>query len=243
MACDWIDPTFYDPKPAAERDIDILMIANFSRFKRHWLLFQALRRMRRGLRVTLIGRAGDGRDASALREEARAFGVKQDLEIVSNVGIDVVTAYQCRAKTGAIFSQREGSCVAVTECFFADTPVAMMDDAHVGSKAYINGRTGVLLSPGDMHRTLSAFIEERERYEPRAWAMEHITCHTSSARLNEILRDHARATGRPWTRDIAPLCWRYVPSYAHPEDDARMQPAVDELRERHGVALAKYPRR
>jgi hypothetical protein len=64
------------------------MVANFSLFKRHWLLFRALRRMRRDLRVTLIGIPLPGRGERELRAEARAFGVAQDLEILTNANIE-----------------------------------------------------------------------------------------------------------------------------------------------------------
>src|SRR5688572_8748554 len=81
MASDWTDPSFYSPRPFAERDIDLLMVANFTDFKRHWLLFEALKRMRRNLRVALIGIPGPGRGVRELRAEAAAIGVRQDLEI------------------------------------------------------------------------------------------------------------------------------------------------------------------
>jgi glycosyltransferase involved in cell wall biosynthesis len=240
MASDWIDPRFYTPRPHSEREIDILMVANFTRCKRHWLLFRALRHMRRDLRVTLIGIPSPDRPADVLRAEAKAFGAPQDLEIISNANIDVVSAYQCNARTSIILSKREGSCVATAECLFADTPMGLVRDAHVGSKAYINERTGVLLTESALDRELSAFLEASGSFQPRAWAMENITCHRSSDRLNAQLRDHSLRRGRPWTRDIAPLCWRYVPSYVSADDERRLAPALEELKTRHGVQLKKW---
>ena len=58
--------------------------------------------------------------------------------------------------------------------------------------------------------------------------------------MNDQLRAHALGAGQPWTRDIAPLCWRYVPSYVDPADEARMAPAVEQLRADHGVELVKF---
>ena len=240
MACDWINPDLYAPKPHAGREIDILMVANFLPFKRHWLLFRALRRMRRDLRVVLIGIKAPGRGEAELREEARAVGVPQDLEILTNASIEVVTAYQCNARISVILSRREGSCVAVTESFFADTPVAMVRDAHVGSRAYINEHTGVLLTEHGIGRQLSAFLERSESFRPRQWALDHVTCVHSSERLNALLRDYCLDSGRPWTRDITPMCWRYVPSYATESDERDMKPALDRLRDVHGVELERF---
>ena len=237
LASDWIMPEQFSPKPVADRTIDILMVANWLRFKRHWLLFEALRHMDRRLRVVLIGRNGDGRTERSIREELRAFGVKQDVELLTDVGIDEVYANQCDAKVAAIFSRREGSCVAVTECLFADTPVAMMRDAHVGSKAYINEATGVLTTRRRIAGDLSRLLERPAGLTPRRWALDHITCYESSRRLNEQLRAYSLGAGLPWTTDIAPLQWKSIPRYSRPEDEQRLQPAVEQLRRDYGVPL------
>jgi glycosyltransferase involved in cell wall biosynthesis len=240
MACDWVNPDFYSPRAATARDIDMLMVANFSPFKRHGLLFRALRDMRRDLRVVLIGIPVPGRGADELRREARASGALQDLEILSNVPIETVTEYQCRAKTSVVFSRREGSCVAVTESLFADTPVGIMKDAHIGAKAYINAGTGILLTEARLARQLEQFVEASSSYRPREWALAHITCRHASTALNRILRDYSERSGYPWTRDIAPLCWRYVPSYLFPADRVALRPGVQRLRSEHGIELKEF---
>ena len=241
LASDWTHPGYYNPRPHAERDVDVLMVANFLPFKRHWLLFEALRRMRRDLRVVLIGIAAPGRTADVLRAEARAFGVPHDLEILSGVPNTVVGSYQERSKVQLIFSRREGSCVATAEALFAGCPVGMMQDAHVGSKAYINPRTGELFRRAGLARALGAFVERSAEFEPRAWADENITCWRSSDALNAQLRDYSRRAGLPWTRDIVPFCWRHVPAYATDEGERAMAPAVERLRRDPGVILKKHP--
>jgi hypothetical protein len=166
--------------------------------------------------------------------------VRQDLEFVTNVPIETVSALQCTARTAVLFSRREGSCVATAESLFAGSPVAMCRDAHVGSKAYINDQTGILVEERGMAAALSAFLERSAEYRPREWALANITCHHTSARLNAQLRDHYVSTGKPWTVDITPMCWRYVPAYVRSEDEPAMQPAIDRLRRDHGVVLKPF---
>ena len=240
LASDWIDPRFYSPKPHSQRTVDFLMVANFSAFKRHWLLFSALPRMSRNIRVTILGMATPDRTADTLRAEARAFGVKQDVEIRTNVSIEEVAAYQANAKVSLLLSRREGSCVATAESLFADSPVAMMRDAHIGSKAYINDATGMLLDYRGLPRQLEELLERSGTFRAREWADANISAHQSSSRLNQIIRDHAARTGRPWTQDLAPLCWHYMPTYLRPEDRARLRPAVDDLAQRLGVKLKEF---
>jgi glycosyltransferase involved in cell wall biosynthesis len=240
LAGDWVDPDVYQPLPLAEREIDVLMVAHWAPFKRHWLLWKALRELPRTARVVLVGRDLPGRTWRDLRAEARGAGVRQELEFERNVPPERVAELQCAARVSAVFSQREGSCVAVPESLFADAPVAMMRDAHVGSRAYINPRTGVLLDAASIAREFARFHDEAERFDARAWAVENTGCHVASARLNAALRDHALRYGEPWTRDIEPLRWRYVPEYVDPAARERMAPAVRALRERHGVTLREF---
>jgi hypothetical protein len=116
----------------------------------------------------------------------------------------------------------------------------MMDDAHIGSRSYLNSRTGAIFSRNGLARSLKRFWAESDSYAPREWALENISCQRSSQRLNSLLRDWSLRTGRPWTEDMAPLRWRYVPAYVDPADERRLAPAVEELKRKHGVELEKF---
>jgi glycosyltransferase involved in cell wall biosynthesis len=240
MASDWINPEFYQPRPHQQREIDILMVAGWSCLKRHWLLFRALRKMRRDLRVVLIGQNSEGRTADDVWREAKAFGVADQIDIIRDATIEMVTEQQCNSKASVILSAREGSCVVVTESFFADTPVAMMRNAHVGTRAYINRQTGVLLQSETMAAQLSELIEQRTSYTPRAWAMANITCLHSTKTLNSLLRTYSGERRIPWNREIVPFCWRPDPVYMRDADAVQLAPAYQDLYERYGVVVAGH---
>ena len=240
LACDWNDPNHFMPKPHANRSIDIVMLANWSRTKRHWLLFEALRKMPKELRVVFIGRDAPGRTVSDLRREAKLFGVKQDIEIHKNLENKEVAEVLCDSKISTILTKREGSCVAVTESMFSGTPVAMSVDGHVGAKAYINERTGILVRRNGLARQLMQFLETSQHYSPRTWAIENISSEITSERLNKILREYAHSSGQPWTRDIAKLCWKYVPDYLYSTDKANLRSAVSDLKTNFGVVMDEF---
>jgi glycosyltransferase involved in cell wall biosynthesis len=240
MASDWISSDFYEPRPHNQREIDILMVAGWSHVKRHWLLFRALRKMSRQLRVVLIGQDADDRTADDVFREAKAFGVADRIQMIQDASIDEVTKHQCNSKTSIILSAREGSCVVVAESLFADAPVAMMQKAHVGSGSYINAQTGVLLRADTMHTQLSEMLERSASFSPRAWALANITSARTTEKLNGILCDYSRERGLPWTRDIVPMCWRPDPIYVQTADNERLQGAYGTLQERHGVVVAGH---
>src|SRR5262249_37440205 len=75
FASSWVNPEVFQPLPRDKRDIDLIMVANFGKVKRHYVLFKALREMPARVRVVLVGQEQDARTADTLRAEARCFGV------------------------------------------------------------------------------------------------------------------------------------------------------------------------
>jgi glycosyltransferase involved in cell wall biosynthesis len=241
-ASHWVQPELFQPMPLAQRDVDLIMVANFAKFKRHFALFAALRKMPGNLRVLLIGQDQDGRTAETLLREAGYFGVAGRVTIQSNVSYPGVSEALGRSRASVILSRREGSCVVVAESLFANTPVALLETAEIGSRAFIHGATGRFLQDSNLAQELTQFIERAGDYQARAWAEQSISCFRSTATLNELLRQHAVADGAEWSQDIAPLCWRPDPRHVYPADTERLQSSRSEMKERFGIEVGSAPR-
>jgi glycosyltransferase involved in cell wall biosynthesis len=235
LPCDWIDPRFSLPRPRADRDVDILMVAGWAPVKRQWQFYDALSRMPAELRIVMIGQAEGRFDIEHARHEARLFGARQAIEFHQSLPIDQVADYQGRAKVSIILSRREGCCVAVTESFFADTPVGLLADAHIGPLAYINDRTGVRLDRDqDLAPQLMGFLARWDSFAAKEWAEEHVSCDVSSQKLNGFLRAAALEEGRKWSRNIVIPCWR-------PHPTVRYQPEASAVVASYGDLHARYP--
>lgn len=232
LPCDWINPGLYEPKAAAERTTDIVMVANWGEFKRHWELFRALAHMPQDLKVVLIGQPEPGRSKAFIRELARQFGARQEMEIFESLPIAEVARHQGQAKVSVILTRREGCCVAAVESLFAGCALAMREDAHVGPLAYINGQTGLRLRPGRIHEDLMTLLQTAEALEPARWAREHLANERSHAKLNALLRGEAAQAGRPWTRDLALPQWRPHPTFAREIEKEELRPAYEDLNRR-----------
>lgn len=234
----WINPADFSPRPRDRRSIDLLMVANWGAFKRHWALFRVLPRLPRRLRVVLVGQPENGRTLADVRREAADYGVEDRVEFHERLEIAEVNRLQCDSRAAVILSKREGSCVAVAEALFADTPVALLRNAHIGSLDFINPQTGLLLDETCLAEGLVDFLVQSESFTPRAWAEKHISCQVSTQTLNNRLRDGATREGRPWTRDTCVLGWRPNPCYLSPTDATAFDPAYAELKNRHGLTFA-----
>jgi hypothetical protein len=115
---------------------------------------------------------------------------------------------------------------------FADSPLGMMHDAHVGPSAYINKDTGVLLTPDRMDVQLQRFLDNAASFRARAWATENISCAKSIAKVNTLLRSHAEHNGTVWTADLKTPYWRPYPIFLNAHDRDEMRPVYKDLCER-----------
>src|SRR5262249_43301534 len=162
------------------------------------------------------------RSARTIEEEARSFGAQGRFTILSNQSFTNVAEAFCRARASVVLSRREGSCVVMAESMFADTPVAILEGAELGSRVFINDRTGCFLRESRLAEDLSEFVTRTSRYAPRAWAEEHISCDVSSRLLNAMLKEDALRRGMTWTEDISPLEWCPDPTLVRADDRARL---------------------
>jgi glycosyltransferase involved in cell wall biosynthesis len=239
LASHWTNPDVYAPYLHLPKTHDIVMVATFSVYKRHWLFFDVLRQLPRHYRVLLIGRPVGNRDEASVLREARAFGAADRFELRSRLSDAEVAEALCRARVSLIFSGQEGSCIAVTESLLANTPVGMFRNARVGSKPFINRQTGVLLDEGQMGSQIMAFVTGAERYTPRQWALENVACNVSSGRLNQYFRQQADAESRPWTADLCAFYQNSLPLYCDARAEREMAPWYADFSARYNLHLGR----
>jgi glycosyltransferase involved in cell wall biosynthesis len=237
-ASSWVDPALFHPRPRAERDIDLIMLANFGVYKRHHVLFRALRDLPESWKVVLVGQPNGERTAKKLMAEAEAFGVRERIDLRERISDEEVCELLCRSRISLICSKREGSCVAVVESMFADTPVALLEGAQVGSAKFINPETGAFVRESKLAEDLLYLHGHTGTHRPRAWCMENgLDARTSSARLNAALEEDSRRQGLPWTRDLALMGWRPNPLLLEIAEAGRLEKETERIVDLTGVRI------
>jgi len=235
-ASSWVDPERFYPDVSVARDIDILMVANFAPVKRHFALFQALPEIPRNTRVVLVGQPDRGHTVAEVRQLAGAYGVADRVEIMDSVTHIEIAGLLRRSKISVVLSRREGACMVVTESLFSDTPMGILEDAVMGSRAFINPQTGRFLRHHHLGLQLADFVANSANYRPREWALRNgISCYGSTVTLNQILKRHALAAGQEWTVDLVPHAWQFDPVLIRPGDFERLKPAYVDLQQRFEI--------
>jgi hypothetical protein len=242
LASSWVDPALFAPRGQGRKTFDIVMLANFARYKRHFALFRALKDMSPMTSVVLLGRGWDGRTADHLRHEAELFGVQNQVTIREGLpDAEMIRTLQ-ESRVSVIMSKAEGACVAVAESLFADVPVALLENASVGSRAFINDQTGCFLRTDRIAEDLTEFIAHSDRYRPRQWMLENGKSYRESSQiLNSAVKSWAQSHGEPWTTDLKPIHWRPYARFVGPADTAEMLAEYHRFAGEYGVPIELLP--
>ena len=201
----WVDHRFADRLPSVTRDIDVIMIAAWAKFKRHWRFFKALAELRRRghrLKVALVGYPLE-MSQNDIIAEARLYGVDDQLEIFERISRDQLAVLLSRSKIHVLWSRREGSNKAMVEAMLSDVPTIVREGFNYGHKYWhINAQTGAFVRERDLPDAILQMIDQRATYSPRSWILEHMTCQWAMATVEAAVRDKALQLGEKWTEGL-----------------------------------------
>ena len=202
----WVDDRVFRPMGEVAKDVDVIMVASWAKFKRHDRLFAALKALREKgerLKVVLVGYPVD-MSLDELYGIARFYGIGDQLEMYEWLSPTEVTIQYNRAKVNMIWSRREGVNRAIIEGMFCDVPCLLREGFNYGYRyPYINRQTGTYASEAEMPSRLLEMCRKGESYSPREWVSKHMTCRQATKILGECIGKVAREQGERWTRDLA----------------------------------------
>lgn len=237
MASDFLEPSDFETSEV--KSIDILMVAGWGAYKRHWALFEALGKLPAHLRVVLVGSANQGRTLADVKRELGAFRVRQHVEFLEGLKVRRVHALQAQAKVVVQTSLREGACLAVTEAMMGDAPVVMLAGCRVGAAAHIMEKTGRLACATNLAETIQEVMNTRAAYAPRAWLEENASAGVSSRRMARVIRQSEEAAGSDPPEQIEEMKWEFFRGhYRNSSAHQSMLSDISLLENDHGVHFA-----
>ena len=214
-AASWVNGELYGMSKAT-KDIDIVILANFGRHKRHWKLFEALGALPEHLKICLYGVPRGNRTSQALEKEASYFDVASRFTIIEAASNEVIRDALSRSRLFCALTHREGSYIGVAEALMAGVPVAMFYDAYIGTKAYINKDTGFLLDPDKpLAPQLLSALELVNSMDTRSWSEANISSQRSNIVLNKYLEASALIEGFNWSKEVEPVFSQRFEFYYH----------------------------
>jgi glycosyltransferase involved in cell wall biosynthesis len=202
----WVDHRVYRPLGSTAKDVDVIMVSSWGRYKRHYKVFSALAKLRTAgmrLKTVLIGYPADYALDDILRQ-ARYYGIEDQLEVYEQLAPEEVNRQLNRAKVNLLWSRREGFNRAIIEGMCAGVPcILRAKHNYAHHYAFINPQTGCFSSEAELPQRLLWMINNRDSFSPREWVLANMSCLKATECLEEAIKQVAAATGQTWTRGLA----------------------------------------
>tara|TARA_R110001599_G_scaffold74164_3_gene204754 strand:+ start:23763 stop:25127 length:1365 start_codon:yes stop_codon:yes gene_type:complete len=201
----FINHNNFIPPTSGERDIDILMVAAWAKFKRHGAFFKALSPLVKSnpqLKIVLVGYPVDMNKEQIL-ELASLNEIEHNIEIFEWITPQEVSELQKRAKVNVLWSKFEGNNRAIIEGMFCGTPVIMRKGHNYGEKYdFINPLTGHFADEDNFKDVYEMIISRMSEMDPNLYVMQNRNCLIGTQIMSDEIKSYELAQERPWRRNL-----------------------------------------
>jgi glycosyltransferase involved in cell wall biosynthesis len=189
----WINPKLFGADSMVERDIDVIMIAAWAKFKRHHKFFKALKEIKakgNKLKVVLVGYPND-LEIEDIRRQAEKYGILGWLELHQWISPSEVSSLLSRSKVNVLWSRFEGLNRAIIEGMCCNTPCIVRAGFNFGMKyPYINENTGKYSTENSLSEDILNIIQNHKLYEPREFIEQNHNCFIAARILAETINQY-----------------------------------------------------
>ena len=124
-AGDWVDSEKFTDGKKLNKNYDIAMVGNWGKAKRHYLLFQAVKKMKTKAKIALIGYPSKNRRLQEVIHEAKICGIYKQCEFFENITPDEVANILRHSKVNVLLSKGEGANRGIYEGIFCGNVIVV----------------------------------------------------------------------------------------------------------------------
>ncbi len=184
----WVDYRKFDMTTKKNRNIDIVIVAGWAEFKRHYFIFKAIRALKRQGHIYTIALAGYPGDLALedIKKMAKHMDIFDQISFHEWITPDEVSELLQCAKVNILWSRFEGNNRAIIEGMFCDTPCIIREGHNYGDKYdYINNKTAEISNELNLAKTIKYVIDNHSFYSPREYVLKEHNCIKATEVLSE----------------------------------------------------------
>lgn len=203
-AGDWVDPETFGILKPNEKKYDIVMVGNWSKIKRHKILFQSLSKLENSqdYKIALIGYPSHGRTMADVKEEAKLFNLDKRITFFERIKPSQVSQILSESKLNLLLSLGEGANRGIYEGLFCGNVLIVYKYNRGVNRTIINEHTGFLADDNELPYIIEKAIDMYNGYDTANWARKNTGYRNSSKKLNEILKKITQINNRAWTTNL-----------------------------------------
>jgi len=187
------------------KDIDIIMVAAWAKFKRHYAFFKAIKELKDrkpNLSIALVGYPVD-QTLDEIRSMARNYEIDDCISWFENVSQLEVAKLLNRSKVNVLWSKFEGNNRAIIEGMFCNTVVVLREGHNYGERYdFVNQETGMFATERSLSTVIEEILNSYASYSPREYVFRNRSCIAATDIMNKIISEEEEKKGREWNKDI-----------------------------------------
>jgi len=216
------------------RDIDIIMVASWAKFKRHDAFFKALSgilKFKNNINIVLVGYPVD-LALSDIKSFVELNGLKRFVSYKEWVSHEEVADLLNRSKISVLWSKFEGNNRAIIESMLCDTVVILREGHNYGEKYdFINEQTGVYANEKNLVNVILSILEGLDTYNPRDYVLNHRTCTLATNIMNKVISANEISSGRYWKNNlVVKVNELHSMDYFSPDERTRFSKDYEEIK-------------
>jgi glycosyltransferase involved in cell wall biosynthesis len=189
----WVDQSIFNNDLYVKKDIDIVIIASWAKFKRHYYLFKTFAKLKRSghkLKIAMAGYPGDYK-LNDIKELAEIFELNDQIQYFEWLPPVEVSELLQRSKINILWSRFEGNNRSIIEGMFCNTPCIIREGHNFGDKyPYINKQTGMEANENNLAETILSMLSNYDEFSPR----DYVTKKHNNIIATKILKDTIEKT-------------------------------------------------
>ena len=187
----WVDNRVFFPIKTVKKKFDVIMVSIFADVKRHYHLFESLKKCKDKLKVALVGVSWP-KSMEEIANEARYYGVRDQITFFEGVSQEKINLLLNESKCFLLLSKKEGSNKAGIEALFSNIPAFYIKGYNYGHQySFINSTTGGFIEPNKLTYFLDNLDEliDNNIFSPHEWVSNHQTPVTSADIIIKLLKE------------------------------------------------------
>ena len=188
----WVNPSIFFPKKIKKK-FDIIMVAIWADFKRHYRLFEAIKKSKykKSLNICLVGKPYP-HSKDHIKNLSKFYNVFNNLTFYENIHQQELNDLYNQSKVCLLLSKKEGLNKSIIEAMYANTPSFILKGFNYGQKyEYINYKTGGFINDKQLHIFLDTIKHNflTTEYNPNEWIKKNVSYHVGTQKLIEALNN------------------------------------------------------
>ena len=222
------DEAIFSDTPPRHKTFDVVMVASWMPFKRHWRLLRVLSSLRKKGHVLTCALVGyPGLNVEYIQSLVKLYKLEEQVSVFESVPPESVAEILRASRVNVVWSRFEGINRSSVEGMLCGIPVILRSGFNYGQDyKHINSETGQFATERELAEALLRWCRQKTQVRPREWVLGNMSSEISTQTISRTIDSTENVLPNPLAVKVNYL---HGMSYRDAADSSRFKSSYDEL--------------